>query len=58
MNDASKALDYFNKLNFVCPTLSSPAEYFMFILSLEGIEMEDVDPKDTEKYKAAMKDRQ
>lgn len=58
MNDASKALDYFQKINFKCPSLSSPAEYFMFILSLEAIEMEDVDPNQTEEFKKAVKERQ
>ena len=58
MNDAKKALKYFQNIGYKCPSLSSPAEYFMFILSLEGIEIEDVDPNDKERSKEVFKNRQ
>jgi ABC-type multidrug transport system ATPase subunit len=37
-NEASKAVDYFSGINFTCPELSNPADYFMSIMSIETIE--------------------
>lgn len=39
-NEASKAVDYFAGINFTCPELSNPADYFMSIMSIETIEQE------------------
>ena len=47
-NDASKAVDYFKSVNFPCPALSNPADYFMRIMSIESIESPDHDPDDSE----------
>lgn len=39
-NEASKAVDYFASINFTCPELSNPSDYFMSIMSIETIEQE------------------
>ena len=39
-NQADKAVDYFAQLNFRCPELSNPSDYFMSIMSIETIEQE------------------
>ena len=39
-NEASKAVDYFSGINFTCPELSNPADYFMSIMSIETIEQD------------------
>jgi len=39
-NEATKAVDYFSAVNFTCPELSNPADYFMSIMSIETIEQE------------------
>ena len=39
-NEASRAVDYFASINFKCPELSNPSDYFMSIMSVETIEQE------------------
>lgn len=39
-NEASLAVDYFISINFKCPELSNPSDYFMSIMSFETIEQE------------------
>jgi len=39
-NHANKAVDYFAGINYKCPELSNPADYFMAIMSIETIEQE------------------
>ena len=39
-NDASKAVDYFAGIDFKCPELSNPSDFFMSIMSIETIEQE------------------
>ena len=39
-NDASKAVDHFKQLAYPCPELSTPPDYFMYIMSIESIDME------------------
>jgi len=46
-NDANKAVDYFSSIDFKCPNLSNPADYFMSIMSIESIEVPDYDPEDS-----------
>lgn len=45
-NEARLAVDYFSSINYKCPELSNPADYFMAIMSIETIEAEDTDDKD------------
>lgn len=40
-NQAKFAVDYFSKINYRCPQLSNPADYFMQIMSIESIEKVD-----------------
>ena len=40
-NKASLSVDYFASIGFPCPELSNPADYFMSMMSLESIELED-----------------
>ncbi len=37
-NEAKYAVDYFAKINFACPQLSNPADYFMSIMSIESLD--------------------
>ena len=39
-NLASEAVDYFGSINFQCPDLSNPADYFMTMMSIESIELD------------------
>ena len=41
-NDASKAIDYFKTIGRECPELTNPADYFMTIMSIEGIDVEEL----------------
>ena len=45
-NDANKAVDYFKGIDYPCPNLSNPADYFMSIMSIESIEKPDLDISD------------
>ena len=45
-NEARLAVDYFASINYKCPELSNPADYFMAIMSIETIEAEDTDDVD------------
>lgn len=45
-NEARLAVDYFAGINYRCPELSNPADYFMGIMSIESIEKPDTDDKD------------
>lgn len=40
-NEASKAVDYFAKIGYPCPELSNPADYFMSMMSIESIELDE-----------------
>jgi ABC-type multidrug transport system ATPase subunit len=42
-NEAQHAVEYFAKINYRCPELSNPSDYFMAIMSIETIEHEDTD---------------
>jgi ABC-type multidrug transport system ATPase subunit len=44
-NEARLAVDYFASINFRCPELSNPADYFMSIMSIESQEEDDTDDK-------------
>lgn len=43
LNQADLAVDYFASINYKCPELSNPADYFMGIMSIESIEKPDSD---------------
>lgn len=44
-NEAKLAIDYFASINYKCPELSNPADYFMTIISIESVgPEEDTDP--------------
>lgn len=38
--DAQAAVDYFNSINYECPALTNPADYFMKIMNPEGMMIE------------------
>jgi hypothetical protein len=44
-NEARLSVDYFASINFRCPELSNPADYFMSIMSIESHETEDTEDK-------------
>ena len=39
-NEARLAVDYFSSIQYQCPDLSNPADYFMSMMSIEQIELE------------------
>jgi len=41
-NDANKSVDYFANIGRPCPELTNPADYFMTIMSIEGIDLEEL----------------
>lgn len=41
MNEARLSVDYFTGIGFQCPDLSNPADYFMTMMSIESIMMEE-----------------
>jgi len=41
-DDASKSVDYFHSIDRVCPELTNPADFFMTIMSIEGIDLEEL----------------
>ena len=45
-NEAKYAVDYFASINYRCPELSNPADYFMSIMSIESIEKTDTEDQD------------
>lgn len=40
-NEARLAVDYFKSIGYECPDLTNPADYFMTIMSIENIELEN-----------------
>ena len=40
-NEKDKAVEYFSSINFKCPELTNPADYFMSIMSIESLETDD-----------------
>lgn len=40
-NEKDKAVEYFSSINFKCPDLTNPADYFMSIMSIESLETDD-----------------
>ena len=49
-NESRFALDYFTNINFPCPELTNPADYFMAIMSKETMEIEEDEGKDQELF--------
>ena len=41
-NEARFCVDYFSSIGFQCPELSNPADYFMTMMSIESIELDEV----------------
>lgn len=46
-NEARLAVNYFSSLNFVCPKLSNPADYFMHMMSVEDTRKVNTSEKST-----------
>lgn len=40
-NEAKLAVNYFSGIDYKCPPISNPADYFMMIMSIESIEKPD-----------------
>mmetsp|Transcript_19657 Transcript_19657/g.18727 ORF Transcript_19657/g.18727 Transcript_19657/m.18727 type:complete len:354 (+) Transcript_19657:825-1886(+) len=49
-NESRFALDYFTNINFPCPEMTNPADYFMAIMSKETMEIEEEEGKDQELF--------
>jgi hypothetical protein len=47
LNDAHKAVQYFDRIGFSCPDNSNPADFFMFMMSIEAYE---IDAEDKEEF--------
>lgn len=47
-DDKDKAVDYFSSIGYPCPPLTNPTDYFINIMSIESIEVEDVCETDTD----------
>jgi ABC-type multidrug transport system ATPase subunit len=47
-NEAKLAVNYFASINYRCPELSNPADYFMSMMSIESQESEDHEDKDAQ----------
>lgn len=47
-NEKDKAVGYFSSINFKCPDLTNPADYFMSIMSIESLETDDDANEDKE----------
>lgn len=47
-NEASLAVNYFAGIGHRCPELTNPADFFMSVMSIESIELEDIDGNDTD----------
>lgn len=41
-NDANLSVDYFKGIGRECPELTNPADYFMTIMSIEGIDIDQI----------------
>jgi len=41
-NEANKSVDYFSSIGRPCPELTNPADYFMTIMSIEGLDPEEL----------------
>jgi len=41
-NEANKAVEYFSGIGRPCPELTNPADYFMTIMSIEGLDAEEL----------------
>ena len=48
------AVGYFKSIGFACPEFTNPADYFLNFMSIESIEMEDVDRKNKVAYANAL----
>lgn len=48
-NEARLAVNYFASIEFKCPELSNPADYFMTIMSIESIEPDESENPDDPK---------
>jgi ABC-type multidrug transport system ATPase subunit len=42
-NEARLAVDYFTGINYRCPEMSNPADYFMSMMSIESAQQEEVE---------------
>lgn len=41
-NDANESVKYFTNIGRPCPELTNPADYFMTIMSIEGLDAEEL----------------
>ena len=44
-NEARLSVDYFASIDYKCPELSNPADFFMSMMSIESQELEDTEDK-------------
>lgn len=56
-DNKDRAVSYFTEIGYKCPQLTNPADYFLNIMSIESIEVEDVDNWDIVAYDAAVQKR-
>lgn len=50
-NDAKRAVDYFSSIGYKCPEHTNPADYFMYMMSIEAYEIDDADQDELQRRK-------
>lgn len=43
MNDSNRAVDHFSSIGLKCPSHSNPADFFMFMMSIEAYDYDEED---------------
>ena len=51
MNDANRAVDFFARQGYRCPTQNNPADYFMIMMSIEAYDYDAEDEEELTKRK-------
>ena len=57
MNDASKAVDYFKTIGYECPPQTNPADFFMSMMSIEAMEVQDGDEGQVQRSKTMIEEQ-
>ena len=57
MNDASKAVDYFKTIGYECPPQTNPADFFMSMMSIEAMDVQDGDDDQVQRSKTMIEEQ-
>ena len=57
MNDASKAVDYFKTIGYECPPQTNPADFFMSMMSIEAMEVQDGNDDQVQRSKTMIEEQ-